>query len=140
MTDDITQPFGGVPFTGVATADRACLECGHLNTHAGYCTQVGRAAREAQSTMDYLSFTRRVWQRRHTLMVSNPSVKVIGLAVNYRDWINLVTDTEVGSPNCRLHCESVGGGVSQWYWEDIPLHTDSSLPLGTIEVRSAVQA
>lgn len=28
---------------------QACMECGHLGTHAGYCTQVTRAARSAES-------------------------------------------------------------------------------------------
>lgn len=28
---------------------KACLECGHLGTHAGHCTQVGRKSRELET-------------------------------------------------------------------------------------------
>lgn len=95
---------------------------------------------QLRSTMTYEDFTRRVWQSRHALHVSNRNAKVTGIAVNFVDWIALVTDLAIGTATCRLHAESIGGGVTQWYWEDIPLHTDSTLPVNTISIRSETQA
>jgi hypothetical protein len=83
--------------------------------------------------MDARDFVRRVWQTEHRLTSASGSMPepVNRLVlVNHRDWVDLVTDTWIGAPECPIQQPNIGDSL--WRVYGVAIQTNNDVPVGSI--------
>ena len=95
----------------------------------------GERAVMEPSTMTIEEFVRRVWQARHVINVAAPCRFEVRMSV--ADWINVITEPEIGTPNCPVrHDPTIGA----WTVHGIKMTRDFDLRAGDVRLRAEVAA